>query len=91
MSVTRYGFWFRRDMQASPVVYPLSVVPERWHPVYSIHPLVAVIEGFLVGVFLARRRLHLAVMATGGSVVLLLLAGGLVYFKRMERTFADVI
>jgi len=77
-------------MYASPVVYPVSLVPERWRVVYSLNPMVGVIEGFrwcLVGAD------DLNVMAVTVSLVVTLVAlvGGLVFFRRMERAFADVI
>ena len=77
-------------MYASPIVYPLSVVPERWRALYSLNPMVGVIEGFrwaLIG------KSEPDVRAILGSVVVILvaLAGGLVFFKRQERAFADLI
>ena len=77
-------------MYASPVVYPLSVIPERWQAVYSINPLVAVIEGFRWSL-LGTPRPGFGLIARGAAVVMLLLAGGLLYFKRMEKSLADVV
>ena len=77
-------------MYASPIVYPLSMVPKEWQWAYSLNPMVGVIEGFRWAVFGAG-ELH--VMSLGISLVLIgiLLAGGLMFFKRMEQSFADVI
>jgi lipopolysaccharide transport system permease protein len=77
-------------MYASPVVYPLSLVPEKWHVVYGLNPMVGVIEGFRWAL-LGKESPDLRVMAISAAVVTLLLIGGLVFFRRMERTFADVI
>lgn len=77
-------------MYASPVVYPVSIVPERWKLLYSLNPMVGVIDGFRWAV-LGKASPDLEAMAISGSFVLLLLLGGIVYFKRMERIFADVI
>jgi lipopolysaccharide transport system permease protein len=79
-------FW----MYASPVVYPVSLVPERWQLIYSLNPMVGVIEGFrwaLLG------KASPSFMATGISIIIVvtLLLSGIVYFKKMERTFADVV
>jgi lipopolysaccharide transport system permease protein len=77
-------------MYSSPVVYPLTLVPEPWRPVYSLNPMVGVIEGFrwsLLGTT-APDRLAIALSAIVGLAVLV---GGLVFFRRMERAFADVI
>lgn len=77
-------------MYASPVVYPLSLVPEPWRVVYSLNPMVGVIEGFrwcIVGA----DTLNVVAVAVSLAVTLPALVGGLVFFRRMERAFADVI
>jgi lipopolysaccharide transport system permease protein len=77
-------------MYATPIVYPLSMVPERFKFVYSLNPTVGLIEGFrwcLLGTnSLDLRSLAITVVAT-----LALLFSGLVYFKQQERQFADII
>jgi lipopolysaccharide transport system permease protein len=82
-------------MYASPVIYPLSMVPERWKWLYALNPMVGVIEGFRWAVFGGARAdlaaPDLAAMAMGGAVVLIMLAGGLVFFRKSEHTFADLI
>jgi lipopolysaccharide transport system permease protein len=83
-------FLLQAWMYASPVAYPLSIVPERWQGLYSLNPMVTVIEGCrwaLLGGSAPSWRL----MAPGLLLVLALLGGGLLFFKRMEQTFADVI
>jgi len=77
-------------MYASPVVYPLSLVPERWRSLYSLNPMVGVIESFRSALLGTQSP---AFWVTGISAVLMLaaLAGGIAYFKAMERTFADVV
>jgi len=77
-------------MYASPIVYPLSMVPEQWQGLYSLNPMVGVIEGFRWAVF-DQGEPNFGALAISGTVIVLLLAGGLVFFRRMERTFADVI
>ena len=79
-------FW----MFASPVVYPVSMIPEPWRLVYSLNPMVGVIEGFRWAL-LGKGNPDFAPILVSVAVVLVLLAGGLVFFKRMERTLADVI
>ncbi len=79
-------FW----MYASPVVYPVSLVPERWHLLYSLNPMAGVIEGFRWAL-LGKVTPDFRVMAVSAAVVLGLFLGGLAFFTRMERTFADVI
>lgn len=77
-------------MYASPVVYPVSIVPERWKLLYSLNPMVGVIEGFRWAL-LGKDNPDFQAMGLSGSLVLLVLLSGIVYFKKMERSFADVI
>jgi lipopolysaccharide transport system permease protein len=77
-------------LYASPVAYPLSIVPQRWRLLYSLNPMVGVVEGFrwaLVGA----EHPDFRAMAISGVFITVCLALGLVYFRRMERSFADVI
>jgi homopolymeric O-antigen transport system permease protein len=77
-------------MFLSPVAYPLSVVPEKWRLLYSLNPMVGVIEGFRWAL-LGKESPDFKVIAVSTAVVVALLFSGLVYFKRIERTFADVV
>jgi lipopolysaccharide transport system permease protein len=77
-------------MFASPVVYPVSLVPESWRLLYSLNPMVGVIEGFRWAL-LGKGSPDFTVMLVSAVVVFVLLAGGIVFFKRMERTLTDII
>lgn len=79
-------FW----MYASPIVYPISIVPKAWRPLYNLNPMAGVAEGFRWGL-LGKQSPDLQGIAIGAAVALLLLFSGLIFFKRMERTFADVV
>jgi lipopolysaccharide transport system permease protein len=79
-------FW----LYASPVAYPVSLVPEKWRLLYSLNPMVGVIEGFRWAL-LGKEAPALGVIAVSAVMVLVLLLGGILFFKRMERNFADVI
>jgi lipopolysaccharide transport system permease protein len=75
---------------ASPVAYPASVVPLKWRHLFGLNPMTGVIEGFrwaLVG----KERPDAALLLISVTVVIGLLFSGLVFFKRMESTFADVV
>jgi lipopolysaccharide transport system permease protein len=75
---------------ATPVLYSTALLPPRWRTLYGINPMVGVIEGFrwaLLGTAARPGPTMLVSIAT----VLLLLAGGAWYFRRMERTFADLV
>jgi len=79
-------FW----MFATPIVYPSSLLPEPWRTVYGLNPMVGVVEGF-------RWALLGTQTAPGPIVIVSLLAalailiGGAFYFRRMEKTFADLV
>jgi lipopolysaccharide transport system permease protein len=77
-------------MFVSPIVYPVSKVPEAWRHVYALNPVVSVIEGFRWAL-LPGYQVEFPVFAPGVVVVFLALAAGLIFFRSMERTFADVI
>jgi lipopolysaccharide transport system permease protein len=79
-------FW----MFASPVAYPVSLVPEKWRLLYSLNPMAGVIEGFRWAV-LSKESPDFSVMALSAAAVLAILIGGLIYFTRVEQTFADVV
>ena len=79
-------FW----MFASPVAYPASLVPERWRWLYSLNPMTGVIEGFrwaLTG----RGVPPSLLLAVSSAAVLLVVAGGVTHFQKMEGTIADVV
>jgi len=75
---------------ASPVAYPVSVVPENWRWLYSLNPMAGVIEGFRWAL-LGRQSPDLTVIAISSLTVLLLLLAGVVFFRYTERTFADIV
>jgi lipopolysaccharide transport system permease protein len=77
-------------MYASPVAYPVSLVPEKWRLLYGLNPMVGVIEGFRWAL-LGAKSLDFGVMAVSAIMLMALLLGGIVYFKQMEQTFADVV
>ncbi len=77
-------------MYASPVAYPVSLVPETWRLLYSLNPMVGVLEGFRWAI-LGTESPDFGVMAISVVMVIVLLVGGIIYFKQMERSFADVI
>lgn len=77
-------------MFASPVAYPVGLIPEKWRLLYSFNPLAGVIEGFRWAL-LGKESPDFRVIAVSTMVVFALLFGGLIYFKRTERTFADLV
>lgn len=83
-------FLLQIGMYASPIVYPLSQVPAEWKALYSLNPMVGVIEGFRWAVF-DRGNPDFGALGIGLAVIVVMLVMGLVYFKHQERNFADVI
>ncbi len=79
-------FW----LFATPIAYPSSLIPERWRAFYGLNPMAGVVEAFRWSL-LGKAEPPGPLLAVSSAVVLLLLIGGLYYFRRMERTFADVI
>ncbi len=72
----------------TPVAYPSSLVPERWQPLYGINPMAGVVDGFRWALLGAAPPAPLLVVSVATTA--LLLTGGMFYFRRMERTFADI-
>jgi lipopolysaccharide transport system permease protein len=79
-------FW----LFSTPIAYPSSLLSEPWRTVYGLNPMVGVVEGF--------RWALLGTQTGPGPMIIVsslaalgLLISGLLYFKRMERTFADIV
>ncbi len=79
-------FW----MFASPIVYPTSLVPEKWKFVYSLNPMTGIIEGFR-SVLLDTVDFPIVMIITSGIVSTILLIIGLIYFNQTRKHLADVI
>jgi lipopolysaccharide transport system permease protein len=79
-------FW----LFATPIAYPSSLVPERWRALYGLNPMAGVVEGFRWAL-LGKSQPPGAMLWVSIAVVILLLLGGLYYFRRMEQEFADVV
>lgn len=75
----------------SPVGFSSSVVPERWRLLYSLNPLVGVIDGFRWAILGGDAAIFWPGFLLSTLAVLLLLLSGIRYFRQTERTFADVI
>lgn len=75
----------------SPVGFISTVVPEQWRLLYSLNPMVGVIDGFRWCILGGEHQLYLPGVAASALGVVLLITTGIWYFRRTERTFADVI
>lgn len=83
-------FLVQFGLYVSPVGFSSSVIPERWRLLYSLNPMVGVIDGFRWAV-LGDTRIYLPGLLLSFGVSLLMLALGVFYFRKTERAFADVI
>jgi lipopolysaccharide transport system permease protein len=79
-------FW----MYATPIVYPSSLLPEPWRTLYGINPMAGVVEGFRWAL-LGTETSPGPIIIASSLAALALLASGAFYFRRMEKTFADVV
>ena len=77
-------------MFLSPIVYPVSIIPEKYRLLYSLNPMVGVIEGFRWAL-LGKAGPEFSLLVVSAFVVGVLFVTGLVFFKNMEQTFADVV
>jgi lipopolysaccharide transport system permease protein len=77
-------------MYATPIVYPFSMVPERWRTLYALNPTVGLIEGFRWAL-LGHGTLDVKALMISAAVITAALFCGLVWFRRAERSFADII
>jgi lipopolysaccharide transport system permease protein len=78
-------------LYVSPVGFSSSIVPEQWRFIYSLNPMVGVIDGFRWAILGGNSQLYLPGFILSMGLVILLLVSGIWYFRKMERTFADVI
>jgi len=80
-------FW----MFATPIVFPITLLREPWkRTVFAINPMVGAVEGFRWAIF-GTREAPIAIVAVSFAAALTVLAAGALYFRRMERTFADIV
>ena len=75
-------------MYLSPVIYPVSIVPEGWQPLLALNPMAGIVDGFRSAIF--DRPWNLTTLAISAVSSVVLLVYGLFYFRKTERRFADV-
>jgi lipopolysaccharide transport system permease protein len=79
-------FW----LFATPIVYPSSLLPSRWRTLYALNPMVGVVDGFRWAL-LGKGEPPGAMLATSALTALVILTAGALFFRRVEKTFADVV
>ena len=84
-------FMVQFGLYISPVGFSSSVVPDKWRLIYSLNPMVGVIDGFRWAILGGDLSLYLPGFLLSVVITVLIFYFGLAYFRRTERTFADVI
>lgn len=84
------SFLMQLWMYGSPIVYPLSLIPEKWRVLYTLNPVVPAMESFK-HIFFGAALPPLSVFGTGIAITVLLLVVGLFFFNRVERNFIDTV
>jgi lipopolysaccharide transport system permease protein len=82
-------FIIQVGMYASPIIYPISMIPDQYKMIYSLNPMVGVIDGFrwaLLGTNAPGPMIFASI-----GVVIVALISGLFYFKKVEQSFVDVV
>jgi lipopolysaccharide transport system permease protein len=75
---------------ATPIAYPSSMLPEPWRTLYGLNPMAGVVEGFRWAL-LGTNSAPGPMIAVSATVAIVILITGAFYFRRMERTFADIV
>ena len=78
-------------MYVSPIIYSSSNIPERWRLLYALNPMASVADGFRWALLGKNQPPPGPMLAVSLVSVAVLLIGGLFYFRRMEKTFADLV
>jgi lipopolysaccharide transport system permease protein len=77
-------------MLVTPVAYSAKAVPEQWQLIYALNPMVGVVEGFRWAL-LGTQNPPGPVLGVSAFIAVFILVSGMYYFRRMERTFADMV
>ena len=84
------GFIIQIWMYATPVIYPLSQIPEKWRWIAVVNPMTMPVEATKV-MFLGQGTVNTAYLALSVAVTILLLLSGILIFNKVERTFIDTV
>lgn len=84
-------FLMQMGLYLSPVGFSSAIVPEKWIFIYSLNPMVGVIDGFRWSIFGGNFPLYLPGFFLSIFITLLVLTSGLFYFIKAEKTFADIV
>jgi len=79
-------FW----LFVTPIAYPSSLLQQPWRTIYGLNPMVGVVEGFRWAL-LRTNTAPGPIIAVSSAAAVLILVSGAFYFRRMEKTFADIV
>jgi lipopolysaccharide transport system permease protein len=80
-------FW----LYATPIAYSTTLIPEEWRVIYGLNPMAGVVQGFRWALLGQQAHFEPILMTASVVMVFLLFITGLIYFQRMELTFADIV
>lgn len=80
-------FW----LFATPIAYPSSLIPAIWRPLYGLNPMAGVVEGFRWALLGKTNNAPGPMILVSAAVAVLIMVGGAFYFRRMEKSFADIL
>jgi len=78
-------------MYLTPVVYPSSMIPEKWRLLYALNPMTGVVEGFRYALLGITQSVSGGMILVSSFIAIVVLISGMFYFRRMEKQFADMI
>ena len=84
-------FLIQFGLYVSPVGFSSSVIPEKWRLLYSVNPMVGVIDGFRWAILGGGAKIYWPGFLLSAAIAALVFVSGIRYFRNMERQFADVI
>lgn len=84
------GFGVQLLMYASPIVYPVSMLPERWQSWAALNPIAPIVEAFRYA-YLGAGTVDLSMLGYSAAVIAFILFTGVILFNRVERTFMDTV
>jgi lipopolysaccharide transport system permease protein len=84
-------FFVQFGLYISPVGFSSSIVPKSWRLLYSLNPMVGVIDGFRWAILGGNTQIYWAGFLLSIGLVIVLFITGIWYFRKMEKTFADII
>lgn len=84
-------FMIQLGLYVSPVGYSIEIIPQQWRFLYSLNPIVGVIDGFRWAILRGDQSLYLPGFALAITTTILFVWSGIWYFRRVERSFADII